>query len=438
MEIAGAPDARRRAQALLEEVGLTGRAHHYPVAAVGRRAAARRARARAGQRPADRAGRRADRQSRHRQRPSHHGAAARASIARAARRSCWSRTTPSWRRWPTRGWSCATAASSSTYESGARMRFVLRMAVRETRASWRRLLFFFICIAVGVAAIVALRSVIQSVREVFGREARALIAADVVIDTNRDWTPAARGADRPPAGGGRRDARTETIETPTMVRPADESRTVARMVELRAVQARVSALRHASCSRADSPTRTRCSQNHGALVRPELLTALGLQVGDADRHRHRRRSRSAASITSEPGRRDRRQFSLGPRVFIDFADVPSTGLLGFGSRADAAAAGQGARGSDRRAGRRRCAPTSRTSSSTSRSYRSNEDRDRPRLRSRRELPEPGRPGHRDPRRHRRVERHARVHPAEDPQHRGAEVRRRAQPRRSSPSTSCRC
>jgi putative ABC transport system ATP-binding protein len=30
MEIAAAPDARRRAQALIEEVGLTGRAHHYP------------------------------------------------------------------------------------------------------------------------------------------------------------------------------------------------------------------------------------------------------------------------------------------------------------------------------------------------------------------------------------------------------------------------
>jgi putative ABC transport system ATP-binding protein len=30
MEIAGAPDSARRARALLEEVGLSGRAHHYP------------------------------------------------------------------------------------------------------------------------------------------------------------------------------------------------------------------------------------------------------------------------------------------------------------------------------------------------------------------------------------------------------------------------
>ena len=30
MEIAGAPDAAARARALLEEVGLTGRGHHYP------------------------------------------------------------------------------------------------------------------------------------------------------------------------------------------------------------------------------------------------------------------------------------------------------------------------------------------------------------------------------------------------------------------------
>ena len=114
------------------------------------------------------------------------------------------------------------------------MTFVLRMAARETRSSWRRLLFFFICIAVGVAAIVALRSVIQSVRGVIGGEARSLIAADLLIATNREWPEAARATiDRALAAAGA-TARTETLETPTMVRPADASKTVAKMAEHRA------------------------------------------------------------------------------------------------------------------------------------------------------------------------------------------------------------
>ena len=51
------------------------------------------------------------------------------------------------------------------------MTFVLRMAWRETRASWPRLLFFFLCVALGVAAIVVLRSVVQNVRITLTREA---------------------------------------------------------------------------------------------------------------------------------------------------------------------------------------------------------------------------------------------------------------------------
>jgi predicted lysophospholipase L1 biosynthesis ABC-type transport system permease subunit len=82
---------------------------------------------------------------------------------------------------------------------------------------------------------VALRSVIQSVRQVFGTEARSLIAADVLISTNRDWTPEARSTiDRRLHEFGATE-QTETVETPTMVRPADETREVARMSELRAV-----------------------------------------------------------------------------------------------------------------------------------------------------------------------------------------------------------
>ena len=64
------------------------------------------------------------------------------------------------------------------------MKFVLRMAGREMRASWSRLVFFFLCIAVGVASMVALRSVIQSVRTALMKESKSLTAADVLIYSN--------------------------------------------------------------------------------------------------------------------------------------------------------------------------------------------------------------------------------------------------------------
>jgi putative ABC transport system permease protein len=211
------------------------------------------------------------------------------------------------------------------------MMFVLRMAARETRSSWRRLLFFFVCIAVGVAAIVALRSVIQSVRDVIGGEARALIAADVLIASNRDWPDSARATiDRALADAGA-TARTETLETPTMVRPADRSKAVAKMAELRAVQANFP-LYGAIVLAGGQPYTHTLLQNHGIIVRPELLTALGVKVGDQITIGQAAFT-IRGTLASEPGRRIG-GFSLGPRVLIDYDDLPSTGLISFGSRAD--------------------------------------------------------------------------------------------------------
>ena len=68
------------------------------------------------------------------------------------------------------------------------MMFILRMAAREIRSSWQRLLFFFVCIAVGVAAIIALRSVIQSVRAGMSQQAQVLIASDILLTSNREFT----------------------------------------------------------------------------------------------------------------------------------------------------------------------------------------------------------------------------------------------------------
>src|SRR5437867_807431 len=211
------------------------------------------------------------------------------------------------------------------------MMFVLRMAIRETRASWRRLLFFFVCIAVGVAAIVALRSVIQSVRGVVNTEARALVGADVVISTSREWPADVREKiDRHLSNAGA-FARVETTSTPTMVRPADASRPIAKMAELRGVPPGYP-LYGALTLQDGRPYSHALLENHGALVRPELLTSLGIQNGD-------RIVIGQAAFTirgviaREPGNGPG-GFSLGPRTYIDYADLPSTGLLSFGSRAE--------------------------------------------------------------------------------------------------------
>lgn len=208
--------------------------------------------------------------------------------------------------------------------------FVIRMALRETRASWRRLLFFFVCIAVGVAAIVTLRSVIQSVRQVFGQEARALVAADVLISTTRNWTPEARAIIDKRLRDARVEARTDTVETPTMVRPADPAKTSTRMAELRAIGPEFP-LYGTLTLESGQTYRHEMLEGRGVLVRPELLTALEVAPGDRIVI-GQLPFEIRGVIAGEPGRRVG-DFSLGPRVLIDIADLEATGLLAVGSRA---------------------------------------------------------------------------------------------------------
>ena len=58
------------------------------------------------------------------------------------------------------------------------MNFIFNLTRREIRSSWQRLLFFFLCIALGVGSVVALRSLIQNLTRAVGTDARALMTAD--------------------------------------------------------------------------------------------------------------------------------------------------------------------------------------------------------------------------------------------------------------------
>ncbi len=207
------------------------------------------------------------------------------------------------------------------------MSFIAAMTLREMRASWRRLLFFFLCLSIGVGAIVAIRSVIQSVRAVFDGEARSLLTADAIISSNRPFTDdLTRTIDQ--RLGEARATSVSSVEVGTMVRPVDRTG-VARMVELRAVEEGFPF--YGALKLEGQPFHHGLLRNFGALVRPELLAQLGMTVGDRlmiGKHEFTVRG----VIEAEPGRR-LGAFSLGPRVFVDLADLRQTGLLGFGSRA---------------------------------------------------------------------------------------------------------
>ena len=92
---------------------------------------------------------------------------------------------------------------------------------------------------------------------------------------------------------------------------------VARMVELRAVEAAFPFYGTLELAEGADRTPTICCANRGALVRPELLAQLGTQVGDASAHRGQPFTIRGV-IAQEPGRRIG-AFSFGPRVIVDLA-----------------------------------------------------------------------------------------------------------------------
>ena len=209
------------------------------------------------------------------------------------------------------------------------MTFVLKMLARELRSSWRRLVFFFVCVAVGVGAIVAIRSVIQSVRTGLMSEARSIIASDVLISTNRPWTSEVRSALEQRLATDEVLDRMDAIETATMVR-AEGGADAARMVELRGVQPRFPFYGRVVLQ--DGQTFSHdLLRRRGALVRPELLTQLGTKVG-GQLIIGGQPFTIRGVISQEPGRRVG-AFSFGSRVLIDYDDLRASELLALGSRA---------------------------------------------------------------------------------------------------------
>ncbi len=203
--------------------------------------------------------------------------------------------------------------------------FVAYMA-HEARGARGRLAFFVACLAVGVAAVVAVAGLGSALESAIRREARQLLAADLSVSGRRPIPAAVAGivAARP----GVETARVKEMVT-VLANPGDGARPGASLlVELKAVEGAYPFYGDLVLS----PARP-LAELLGAdtvVVAPDLLSRLSTGVG-GELLIGGERFRIAGAVESEPDR-IAGVFTLGPRVFLSAAGLARSGLERFGSR----------------------------------------------------------------------------------------------------------
>jgi putative ABC transport system permease protein len=203
------------------------------------------------------------------------------------------------------------------------MRFIFNLTRREIRSSWRRLLFFFLCIALGVGSVVALRSLIQNLTRAVGTDARALMTADVDISSTNDFTPTEIAKiEAAVAESGIVDGRNETITTSSMARPTDPANPNVKLVELKGIEPPFPLVGNFTLEDG-SPFDFGLLENNGAVVAKILLEDLNVKVGDKIRIGEGV-FQIRAVFDEEPGGTS--GFRLGARVFLEKKAFDGAGI----------------------------------------------------------------------------------------------------------------
>ncbi len=203
------------------------------------------------------------------------------------------------------------------------MRFILNLTAREIRSSWKRLLFFFLCIALGVGSVVALRSLIQNLTRAVGTDARALMTADIEVSSTNDFAPGdIAKIEEVVNTSGIIDGRNEAITTASMALAADPQNPNTRFVELKGVEPPFPLVGNFELDDGQ-PFEHELLQNSGTVVARILLEDLKVKVGDRikigeDEFTIR------GSFDQEPGGSS--GFRLGARVFVERKAFDEAGI----------------------------------------------------------------------------------------------------------------
>ncbi len=212
------------------------------------------------------------------------------------------------------------------------LRQLFLLALAESRGAWRRMLFFILCIAIGVGAIMAVKSFSNLVGETIQSQAKGILSADLAIKGS--WEQSQEDLNHQKKVLPRETEFLFIKELHGMARfknPKTKEKPASLITEVKAIP--ITGPQYPFYgefkSNQGKPLRE-LLVNGGAVVEPSFLLKTGLKQGQYF-SLGKIEVRINGLALSEPDRISR-AFSIGPRVFISRISLDESGLIQPGSR----------------------------------------------------------------------------------------------------------
>nr|WP_314624356.1 FtsX-like permease family protein [uncultured Noviherbaspirillum sp.] len=205
---------------------------------------------------------------------------------------------------------------------------MLAQALRMTRRDWRagELRFLLIALIVAVAALTSVGFFVDRMRGALARDAHQLLGADLLVRADQPIDPAWLAE-----ATGRKLSIAQTTVFPSMASSGAGESGVTQLASVKAVTPGYPLRGNVRLRQGQADQVTRDVPAPGTVwVDDNLLLAHKLQVGDALRLGERS-FRIAQVISVEPDR-GAAFMNFAPRVMLAQSDLPSTGLIQYGSR----------------------------------------------------------------------------------------------------------
>ena len=198
----------------------------------------------------------------------------------------------------------------------------------ECRGSWHRLIFFIACIAIGVGAVMSVKSFSANIANSIQRESKSLIASDIEIRGSWPLSDEELKIVTQLTEGYTHVQTVVELKAMALIESAEDRPSSSMLVELKAVPKNYPYYGNIEVF-PDAPFQTLLLGN-SALVEKSFLVKSNLKIGDYFQLGGKRLSVNGV-IKREPDRAIT-LFSLGPRVMISSKVLDETKLIQPGSR----------------------------------------------------------------------------------------------------------